>query len=87
MVGYAVKGARINVVLSDGRTLTEADPELERVERNSVTVRGVKYWLESPKDRRIDKDGAVRSPPTHVAEFGAARATGEKLDGHSLGNE
>lgn len=46
--GYAVRGSAVNVFLSDGSTLTEKDKDLERIERNSVTIRGQRYALKAP---------------------------------------
>ena len=43
--GYVVRGAKVNVVLTDGRTFTEQDKELQRVARNSVTIDGQKYFM------------------------------------------
>ena len=47
--GWITRGGRVNVVLSDGRTLTEGDGMLVRVERNSVTLAdGSKLWMHAP---------------------------------------
>ncbi len=48
--GYIVHGAKVSVTLSDGRTLTELDDELESIRRNSVTVGGKKLYLVQAKD-------------------------------------
>jgi len=50
LVGWTKVGSRINVVMSDGRTYTERDPELERGERNAVYLSGEKYFLRRPRD-------------------------------------
>ncbi|WED66829.1 hypothetical protein PXH66_08200 [Synoicihabitans lomoniglobus] len=61
--GYIVKGSHVNVLLSDGRTITERDgeldengnvirPFLERVERNFVELRDLgRVWLGPPRNR------------------------------------
>lgn len=47
--GYVIRGRRLNVFLSDGRTLTEADESIKRIERNFVELKtGEKYWLVAP---------------------------------------
>lgn len=46
--GVVRLGGRINVILSDGRVLTERDAELQRVERNSVTIDGRKVFFGRP---------------------------------------
>lgn len=43
--GYVTSGGRINVILSDGRTLTETDPSLERIDRNGVVIDGQKIFM------------------------------------------
>lgn len=47
VTGYSVRGPKINVTLSDGRTLTEKD-DLARVERNFVELKdGSRMYLKS----------------------------------------
>jgi hypothetical protein len=48
MVGYAVCGRKINVWLSDGRFLTERDPELGPLYRNSVEIEHHRVWMMPP---------------------------------------
>jgi hypothetical protein len=48
--GYVVKGRKVTLTLSDGRTITEQDPELESIRRNSVTLDGKKVYLVQAKD-------------------------------------
>jgi hypothetical protein len=48
MVGYAVRGRTINVWLSDGRHLTERDPELGQLHRNSVEIERHRVWMMPP---------------------------------------
>jgi hypothetical protein len=48
--GYIVKGGKVNVLLTDGRTVTERDG-LSRVSRNSVEIDGETLWLAEAKDR------------------------------------
>lgn len=46
--GYIARGSKINVTLSDGRTFTERDDVLARVERNFIELRtGERYYLKS----------------------------------------
>jgi len=48
--GYVIKGGKANVLLTDGRTLTERDG-LTRVSRNSVEIEGQTLWLSDSKDK------------------------------------
>lgn len=48
VVGYIIVGRRTNVVLSDGRTLTENDSSLQKLERNGAWVDGRKLFLRRP---------------------------------------
>jgi len=57
--GYIVLGSRVNVILSDGRTLTELDPELKKIHRNAVFVGGEKLFMKQPKDKVL----APGAPP------------------------
>jgi len=59
--GYVMRGARVNVILSDGRILTENDPELTMIGRNGVTVNGQKLFMARPDYR----------PPAPVAKEAA----------------
>lgn len=46
MTGYVCAGKRINVQLSDGRVLTELDPNLAHYDKNSITLRtGERLYL------------------------------------------
>jgi hypothetical protein len=67
--GYVVKGGKVNVLLSDGRTLTERDG-LTRVSRNSVEIDGETFWLADSKDKP-----APSVPPQSSAPVDS---TGEK---------
>lgn len=49
--GVARHGDRVNVVLSDGRTLTERDRELQRIDRNGVVVNGQKLYFAQPSPK------------------------------------
>lgn len=50
--GFVMKGNRINVILSDGRTLTEDDGTLSRIARNFVeTTDGERYWVGTPQEQ------------------------------------
>lgn len=66
--GYVVKGGKVNVLLSDGRTITERDG-LTRVSRNSVEIEGQTLWLAEAKDRP--------SAPSHSQQSIAAKMPGE----------
>jgi len=60
--GYVVLGRRVNVVLSDGRTLTELDPELKKIHRNAVFVGEEKFFMKQPKDKEL----APAAPPASL---------------------
>lgn len=55
--GWAVRGKRIVVQMSDGTTRTDRDKEVALIYPNSVTLRGRKYYLGS---------GAKRAPASPV---------------------
>lgn len=46
--GYVARNGRVNVILSDGRTLTEQDKSLERIQRNGAMVDGKKLYMMTP---------------------------------------
>lgn len=49
VTGLVVRGDQVNVILSDGRTLTERGGDLARVERNYVeTTKGERYYMARP---------------------------------------
>ena len=69
--GYVLSGGKVNLILSDGRTLIEGDESLERLQRNGATVDGKKLYMVTPapsspglvQDRRSasSKSGSVES--------------------------
>lgn len=61
--GYVTRGDKVNVVLSDGRTLTEGDRELQEVQRNGATVGGRKIWMSEISEGRV-----VEKAPKHVEQ-------------------
>lgn len=65
MRGYAQRGKWVNVILSDGRTLTETDSELGVLSRHSVMVEGKKVFLMQP-DVRVASAAVVESKPAMV---------------------
>lgn len=69
--GILVGNGRVNVVLSDGTVMTEDDPELQRVTRNSVYVSGRKLpRREIP--RRVE--GQPQPPPGQVRTADLSRS-------------
>lgn len=60
VVGYVVRGTRVNVLLSDGRTLTENDRELELLERNGAHVDGKKLFLVPTSGRSGGHRGGLK---------------------------
>lgn len=60
--GYVVSGRKVNVHLSDGRILTEDDPELERVRRNGVVVSGQKLFMRPLADPAKPLESSGSSP-------------------------
>ena len=50
--GYAARGRTVQVVLSDGRTLTEADEGLQRVDRAGIVWAGRRIFLDTPEHIR-----------------------------------
>jgi len=60
VTGYVARGDRINVTLSDGRTLTEVGGDLARIERNFVeTPSGERFYL----GRKLSLSGLPVPPP------------------------
>lgn len=80
VVGYAVRGRRLNVQLSDGRTLTEAD-DLKRVERNFAEMHdGTRYYLRRPEAKPVEKVPASKTAEQLEAEkVSVAGYAGESL--------
>lgn len=73
VTGYVARGRKINVTLSDGRTLTERDDNLARVERNFIELKtGERLWLKSPiplsegAGVRVTPDRKDGVPPSEV---------------------
>lgn len=73
-VGYVVKGSKINVVMSDGKVYTEADKELERVERNSVTISGQKLFFRAAKRAVNEAPQPIVTPAAPEIEKPAPRS-------------
>ncbi|MFT3869859.1 MAG: zonular occludens toxin domain-containing protein [Nibricoccus sp.] len=48
--GYLIRAGRVQVVLSDGRTVTDRDKELQRVDAAGTVVDGTRVYLERAKD-------------------------------------
>lgn len=58
MRGYLIHGRKINVVLSDGRIITEGNNTVERIERNFVDFSDLgRLWLIPPRDRTTESSG------------------------------
>jgi len=54
MSGYIVKGNRVQVFLSDGRTLDQSDPSLGTLYKNSVMVDGKRIYRKPPYNKKED---------------------------------
>jgi len=52
VVGYVKRGRQINLWLSDGRFLTERDPELTEVRKNYAVISGQRVWFVRPSPGR-----------------------------------
>jgi hypothetical protein len=77
VTGYVVRGARLNVQLSDGRVLTERDADLASVQRNAVRLRtGERIFLGG----RPKVPGPVQSPPVQPAQSGDIVVSTVSLD-------
>jgi hypothetical protein len=79
--GYAVRGRRVIVQLSDGSTLIETDKELTEISRNSVTISGKKYALKpaptirteiGPQRGPASRGGSLDSPAGSEARLGGS---------------
>lgn len=81
VTGYAVRGNRAVVQLSDGRRVTEADAEFGGIERrgNAVWVDGQKLWLVTPA--RPQSDIPVKASP--IDGKGAPEASVAPVGGYS----
>lgn len=75
--GYVIRGGKINVQLSDGRTLTEGDKSLQQVDRASVVVDGQRLYF-----KPIESKAAAEAPrgnsgqPIRVIGSGGAAIAG-----------
>lgn len=67
--GWLIRGNKLNVQISDGRVLTEKDPEVAKLERNALHLRGGQRLFMRPPEVR----GSVVGPP---ATAGASAAPG-----------
>jgi len=64
--GYVLGRGMITVSMSDGTTRTERDTELQHVERNSITLSGVKLFFRGAQRTAIDRpqpDALVATGP------------------------
>lgn len=69
VTGYLVRGRKINVQLSDGRVLTERDPELQaegfRLERNALHFAdGRRLFLLGRPRESVSMEGVIESIPS-----------------------
>lgn len=79
MTGYATRGGMITVLLSDGRTLTERDGLLHRVERNFAELRdGTRYYLRRASS--VSPGGAQRGD-TELQRSASSKREGSPLPG------
>ncbi len=51
--GVVAKGGRFNLLLSDGRTFIEQDPEVSLVHRNYAIISGAKYFFSRSHDSKL----------------------------------
>jgi len=68
-VGYIVGRGRVQVVMSDGTSRTERDPELGVLQRNSVFLDGKKQFIRARFAATVPPPSAaavVTLPPEHV---------------------
>jgi len=74
--GYVVRGSRVNVVLSDGRVLTEKTGEIQAVDRSSVRLRnGAVLYLLTP-NHEIEQPQPIESPqPTQTPKPDSSQST------------
>lgn len=87
--GYAVRGDKVNVFLSDGRVLTEDDSELERVRRNGVVISGQKIHMRIAKAKPetvaiaahqgVPDDGEGKTKEPEKLEAAAEKTTSASL--------
>jgi len=71
VVGWVQKGDKINVVLSDGRTLTELDGMMQARQRNFVEFKtGERLWMQPMEKRILPPSQAIvpRGTPPVVKE-------------------
>lgn len=68
--GYVVRGGRVNVLLSDGRLLTERD-DIEDLTRNGVFYEGKKLYMVTPRERALSPQ---ISTPAHEVPAAAPSA-------------
>src|SRR5262249_33294531 len=66
--GDVVRGRQINGVLSDGRTLSERDAEVRRVDRNGAWVDGRKLFLSIPASHPAMTEQPLAAMPLRKPE-------------------
>lgn len=81
--GWVLRGERINVLLSDGRTLMEGDGILARVERTYIeTKEGERFYLARPASPVIPAATVVAGPALNqpmAAAFASSASTSQQL--------
>ena len=66
--GYAVKGKKVFVQMSDGTVRTEQDKELESVRRNSITIAGKKLFFKPAPRLSMASAQQVPQNPANAAQ-------------------
>lgn len=78
VVGFLIRGDKVQVALSDGRTLVEGEPGLSRVDRAGVIYNGKRIFMRpvQPSEKAVQ---AQNQQPATIAN--SAIATGPKSRG------
>lgn len=68
--GFVILASRVNVIMSDGTILTERDSELNKIERNSVTIDGIKTFIKAaPRPQNYASPGTSEIKPMGSSEL------------------
>lgn len=76
VVGYVMRGERVNLWLSDGRFLTERDAELQEIRKNYAVIDGQRVWFQAPYRASVSEGDAQRAPLLWAGGSGGADSLG-----------
>lgn len=81
--GYVLSGGKVNLILTDGRTLIEGDPGFESLQRNGAMVDGKKIYMLTPSPSPAKPVESGRG----LAPSGGLEALGVPSEAEALSRE